>query len=118
MEIISPQKIVKILTWSFFLIFLLSTFLFASEKKTLPSPPSDTQKECDQNEPKSASPDSSLSSSVAPANEKKGYAGAFNPALSNKSGKHRIRGLKLSSTFRVKDKVLNLFIEHTVLDHP
>ncbi|OGP49930.1 MAG: hypothetical protein A2Y79_03040 [Deltaproteobacteria bacterium RBG_13_43_22] len=74
------QKFFKTLAWSLGLLMLLTAFLFAEEKKTLPPAPPDTQKECDQNEPKPTSPDSSLSSPIVPAKGKNRNPDSLTPS--------------------------------------
>ena len=75
----SLQKIFKTLVWPFFLVLLSSSFLFAEEKKTLPPARPEAQKECDQNEPKATSSDSSISSPMAPSKEKTGNLNPLPP---------------------------------------
>ena len=64
------RKFFKKLAWLLLLITLLTTSLLADGKKTLPPTPPESQKECDQIEPKATPSTSSISSPMGPANEK------------------------------------------------
>lgn len=87
MDLITLQRSFKILIGLFGLILLLSTFLFAEGKKTLPPAPPEAQQDCDQNEPKALSSDSSISSPMGPS---KGKTDNYNqltpPQFENQQG--------------------------------
>ena len=99
------RKIFNIWIWLFLLILLLSTLLFAEEKKAVSPAPPDAQKEFDQNEPKATSSDNPFSSPMAPSKGTTGNLKSFNSASIRYSGSARYRGLKLKKRLREETRI-------------
>ena len=75
---IALRKIFDIWIGLFLLILLLSTLLFAEERRAVSPTPPGVQKEFDQNESKATSSDNPFSSPMAPS---KGTTGNHNPLI-------------------------------------